>query len=172
MENIEELKQYKELLDSGVITQSEFDEKKAALLNVDAVSGTTTQGSSKDGVFGAMKQVQDKAMDNKVLQKINKATGYVEPTEEVSPKSKTTTALLSLIPGMGFAYLENYKYAGVMWVLLVLSLFTGMLPGMIGANIALAGMFGFANQGSFGGTLDRMLVDGKGRKLVSDKAKQ
>ncbi|WP_446001985.1 SHOCT domain-containing protein [Weissella viridescens] len=172
MENIEELKQYKELLDSGVITQSEFDEKKAALLNSDAVSGTITQGSNTDGVFGAMKQVQDKAMDNKVLQKINKATAYVEPTEEVSPKSKTTAALLSLVPGMGFAYLENYKYAGVMWVLLVLSLFTGMLPGMIGANIALAGMFGFANQGSFGGTLDRMLVDGKGRKLVSDKAKQ
>ena len=32
--NIEELKQYKELLDSGVITEEEFNAKKKQLLNI------------------------------------------------------------------------------------------------------------------------------------------
>ena len=34
LENLEKLKSYKELLDSGVITQKDFDEKKAQLLNL------------------------------------------------------------------------------------------------------------------------------------------
>lgn len=33
LENLEKLKSYKELLDSGVITQEDFDKKKAELLN-------------------------------------------------------------------------------------------------------------------------------------------
>lgn len=34
LENLEKLKSYKELLDSGVITQKDFDDKKAQLLNL------------------------------------------------------------------------------------------------------------------------------------------
>ncbi|MBP1560265.1 MAG: SHOCT domain-containing protein [Oscillospiraceae bacterium] len=33
-DNIEKLKKYKELLDSGIISQDEFDKKKSELLNL------------------------------------------------------------------------------------------------------------------------------------------
>lgn len=33
-DNIEEIKKYKELLDSGIITQEEFEKKKKELLNI------------------------------------------------------------------------------------------------------------------------------------------
>jgi len=48
MDRFETLKKYKELLDMGIITQEEFDEKKAILLNNDSENNTLPKISDKD----------------------------------------------------------------------------------------------------------------------------
>ena len=103
MSKIEKFKSYKALLDEGVITQDEFETIKKAILSDN--SKVNQAEPTEKNVFDNIKQTQDKLIKNPVVSKLNEAVGYVEPTDEISPKSKIIAALLSIIPGMGFLYL-------------------------------------------------------------------
>lgn len=68
MDNIEELKKYKELLDSGVITQEEFEKKKGELLN-------NTESSDSDNF--EKKVEKEKKTRKKPNKKLVKTMGIV-----------------------------------------------------------------------------------------------
>ena len=68
MDNIEELKKYKELLDSGVITQEEFEKKKGELLN-------NTESSNSDN--SEKKVVKEKKTRKKPNKKLVKTMGII-----------------------------------------------------------------------------------------------
>lgn len=158
MNKVEEIKKYKELLDEGILTQAEFDTKKQEILNA---------SKENTGTVSAFKNTQDKFASNDTVKSINQTFGIVEPTDEISPKSKTVAAWLSIIPGMGFAYLENYKIAAVFWGLWILAMIIPALATPLGiCDVIIALIFGFAKHGMQNGSFDRFLVDAQGRKLV------
>ena len=68
MDNIEELKKFKELLDTGVITQEEFEKKKSELLN-------NTESSNSENP--AEKGVKEKKTREKPSKKLVKTIGIV-----------------------------------------------------------------------------------------------
>lgn len=168
MSKIEKLKSYKALVDEGVITQDEFETIKKAILSDN--SKVNQDEPTEKNIFDNIKQTQDKLIKNPVVGKLNEAVGYVEPTDEISPKSKIIAALLSIIPGMGFLYLQNYKFAVVMWIWWFFALvFDFAYAGLGACTLIFALIFAFGKQGSWGGMFDRFLVDGQGRKLVTAK---
>lgn len=80
MDNIELLKQYKELLDSGVLTQEEFDAKKAEILSAPAKEDKSLAGRLKKSVVGETSQKITKTNETDIGE--IKAVEVKEETEE------------------------------------------------------------------------------------------
>lgn len=90
MTTIEELKQLKQLLDEGILTEEEFQSEKSKLMSSLRTDLTTTDNENEHGSRSTMIQAKEVSSNN-VTDKQTKASEFTTVAEESQkPESKTT----------------------------------------------------------------------------------
>lgn len=86
--NIQLLKEYKKLLDCGIITQEEYDSKKQSLLQIDATSSSLSCSDGLSSTFSSDSQVNDSTIQtvNEEVSECSTVTNQpIEDGQKITP---------------------------------------------------------------------------------------